>query len=66
MEQERQDQLDAGGGEMYPVAPSQADKDFAEAHENPGIVQDFTNTKRTKTKDYTYGPKRRPKSKIYE
>lgn len=66
METARQEQLDNGGGEMYPVAPSGADKNFAKAHKNPGIVQDFTDTTRTATTDYTYGPKRRPKSKKYE
>jgi hypothetical protein len=66
METARQEQLDNGGGEMYPVAPSGADKNFAKTHKNPGIVQDFTDTTRTKTTDYTYGPERRPKSKKYE
>lgn len=47
--------------EMYPIGPSQADKDAANGLNSPGVVEDFTSTARKagKTKDYFYGPKQR-------
>jgi hypothetical protein len=43
----------------FPVAPSGADRNFAAAHDSPGIVKDYTDTTRTTTTEYTYGPTRR-------
>jgi hypothetical protein len=51
------------GTASYPVGPSDADKNFAKARKNPGIVRDFKTTKRKTVKDYTYGPSKRPKIK---
>ena len=43
----------------YPVAPSRTDIDAANAADNPGLVRDFTDTTRRKTRTYKYGPARR-------
>jgi hypothetical protein len=43
----------------FPVAPSDADRNFARTHDSPGVVKDYTDTTRTATTEYFYGPTRR-------
>jgi hypothetical protein len=40
----------------YPIGPSDADQEFANNNNSPGIVRDYTDTFRTSVADYTYGP----------
>ena len=40
----------------FPVGPSQKDRDLASDLGSPGVVRDFTDTKRTVELDYRYGP----------
>lgn len=46
-------------GSRFPVGPSQADTDGANAANGPGVVRDFTTRARTTVTDYNYGPTRR-------
>jgi hypothetical protein len=63
MKKERKEYHKETGKEMYPVAPSDADKNFANGHKNPGVVEDFLFASRWPSwlrRDYYYGPKQRP------
>jgi hypothetical protein len=63
MKTERKEYRKKTGKEMYPVAPSDADKNFANGLKNPGVVEDFWFASRWPSwlrRDYYYGPKQRP------
>jgi hypothetical protein len=63
MKKERKEYYKKTKKEMYPVAPSGADRNFANGRHNPGVVKDFIFASRWPswlTWDYEYGPQRRP------